>query len=58
MRGLARTRLAGSVQDAGWSAFAGRSRSVRGPFTDRERPCLDEPYGINRRPMLIDRLDW
>ncbi|SEP90767.1 family 43 glycosylhydrolase [Streptomyces radiopugnans] len=90
----------------GYSAFAGRSRSVRGPFTDREgvpltasrtggtvvltpngnrwvgtghnsvvtdlagqdwmvyhaidreRPYLDEPYGVNRRPMLIDRLDW
>jgi arabinan endo-1,5-alpha-L-arabinosidase len=90
----------------GYSVFAGRSRSVRGPFTDREgvpltasrtggsivltpngnrwvgtghnavvqdlagqdwivyhaidrsRPYLDEPYGINRRPMLIDRLDW
>ncbi|MCF6525911.1 family 43 glycosylhydrolase [Streptomyces sp. JJ36] len=90
----------------GYSVFAGRSRSVRGPFVDREgvpltasrtggsivltpngnrwigtghnsvvtdlagqdwmvyhaidrhRPYLDEPYGINRRPMLIDRLDW
>jgi arabinan endo-1,5-alpha-L-arabinosidase len=90
----------------GYSVFVGRSRSVRGPFTDREgvpltasrtggtialtpngnrwvgtghnavikdsagqdwivyhaidrhAPYLDEPYGINRRPMLIDRLDW
>ncbi|MFC4494772.1 family 43 glycosylhydrolase [Streptomyces ovatisporus] len=90
----------------GYSVFVGRSRSVRGPFTDREgvaltasrtggsialtpngnrwvgtghnavvkdlagqdwmvyhaidraKPYLDEPYGINRRPMLIDRLDW
>ncbi|WP_210771678.1 family 43 glycosylhydrolase, partial [Streptomyces albidus (ex Kaewkla and Franco 2022)] len=90
----------------GYSVFVGRSRSVRGPFTDREgapltasrtggsialtpngnrwvgtghnsvvkdmagqdwivyhaidrsEPYLDEPYGINRRPMLIDRLDW
>ncbi|MDG4826243.1 family 43 glycosylhydrolase [Asanoa sp. WMMD1127] len=25
---------------------------------DRDVPYLDEPYGINRRPMLIDRLDW
>ncbi|MCH6158869.1 family 43 glycosylhydrolase [Streptomyces marispadix] len=90
----------------GYSVFAGRSRSVRGPFTDRDgvpltasrtggsitltpngnrwvgtghnavvtdlagqdwmlyhaidrsNPYLDKPYGINRRPMLIDRLDW
>ncbi|MDG9719762.1 family 43 glycosylhydrolase [Streptomyces sp. DH24] len=90
----------------GYSVFAGRSRSVRGPFTDHEgvsltasrtggtvvlspngnrwvgtghnavvtdlagqdwivyhaidraNPYLDEPYGINRRPMLMDRLDW
>jgi len=25
---------------------------------DRNVPYLDEPRGINRRPMLIDRLDW
>jgi arabinan endo-1,5-alpha-L-arabinosidase len=25
---------------------------------DRNRPYLNEPYGINRRPMLIDRLSW
>jgi arabinan endo-1,5-alpha-L-arabinosidase len=25
---------------------------------DRARPYLDQPYGINRRPMLLDRLDW
>ncbi|MEV0717200.1 family 43 glycosylhydrolase [Asanoa sp. NPDC050611] len=25
---------------------------------DRGQPYLDEPYGINRRPMLVDRLDW
>jgi hypothetical protein len=25
---------------------------------DREDPYLDEPFGINERPMLIDRLDW
>ena len=25
---------------------------------DRADPYLDEPYGINERPMLIDRLDW
>jgi beta-xylosidase len=25
---------------------------------DRAAPYLNEPYGINRRPMLIDRLDW
>ncbi|GAA4549779.1 family 43 glycosylhydrolase [Amycolatopsis samaneae] len=24
----------------------------------RDEPYLDEPYGINRRPMLLDRLDW
>ncbi|HEV7656621.1 MAG TPA: family 43 glycosylhydrolase [Mycobacteriales bacterium] len=25
---------------------------------DRNNPYLDEPFGINRRPMLLDRLDW
>jgi arabinan endo-1,5-alpha-L-arabinosidase len=25
---------------------------------DRSDPYLDEPFGINERPMLIDRLDW
>jgi arabinan endo-1,5-alpha-L-arabinosidase len=25
---------------------------------DRNEPWLTEPFGINRRPMLIDRLDW
>jgi arabinan endo-1,5-alpha-L-arabinosidase len=25
---------------------------------DRADPYLDEPFGINRRPMLLDRLDW
>lgn len=25
---------------------------------DRGTPYLDEPFGVNRRPMLIDRLDW
>ena len=25
---------------------------------DRGDPFLDEPFGINQRPMLIDRLDW
>lgn len=25
---------------------------------DRTKPYLDRPYGVNRRPMLIDRLDW
>jgi arabinan endo-1,5-alpha-L-arabinosidase len=90
----------------GYTVFAGRSRSPRGPFTDRDGislttsrvggtivvtpngnnwvgtghnavvtdlagqdwfvyhaidrrdPFLDEPFGINERPMLIDRLDW
>lgn len=90
----------------GYSVFAGRSRSPRGPFVDadgislldsrvggtvvltqngnrwigaghhavatdasgrdhivyhaldREDPWLTEPFGINERPMLLDRLDW
>ncbi|KJK11355.1 glycoside hydrolase family 43 [Terrabacter sp. 28] len=25
---------------------------------DRNRPWLTAPFGINRRPMLLDRLDW
>ncbi|MGA8115940.1 MAG: family 43 glycosylhydrolase [Actinocatenispora sp.] len=25
---------------------------------DRHDPYLAEPFGVNRRPMLIDRLDW
>lgn len=25
---------------------------------DRNEPWLSEPFGINRRPMLADRLDW
>ncbi|WP_432990545.1 family 43 glycosylhydrolase [Dactylosporangium sp. CA-233914] len=25
---------------------------------DRNQPYLNEPFGINRRPMLVDRLDW
>jgi arabinan endo-1,5-alpha-L-arabinosidase len=90
----------------GYSVFAGRSRSPRGPFIDRngvslrasrvggtpvimpngnkwvgtghnavvtdlagqdflvyhaidrKDPYLNEPFGINERPMLLDRLDW
>ncbi|MFI6679719.1 family 43 glycosylhydrolase [Kribbella sp. NPDC050470] len=90
----------------GYSVFAGRSRSPRGPFVDadgaamtdsrvggttvitqngnkwigpghhafmtdaagqdhivyhaidRATPWLTDPFGINRRPMLIDRIDW
>lgn len=90
----------------GYTVFAGRSRSLTGPYLDRDgvplntsraggtpviapngnrwvgtghnsiatdatgqdwlvyhaidrhEPYLDEPFGINRRPMLIDRLDW
>lgn len=25
---------------------------------DKDVPWLSEPFGINRRPMLLDRLDW
>ncbi|MQA24668.1 MAG: family 43 glycosylhydrolase [Micromonosporaceae bacterium] len=25
---------------------------------DRRDPYLDQPHGVNERPMLIDRLDW
>lgn len=25
---------------------------------DKDEPWLTEPFGINRRPMFIDRLDW
>ncbi|MEU8226027.1 family 43 glycosylhydrolase [Kribbella sp. NPDC048915] len=90
----------------GYSVFAGRSRSPRGPFVDadgvaltdsrvggttvitqngnkwigpghhafltdaagqdhivyhaidRNKAWLTDPFGINRRPMLIDRIDW
>ncbi|TDO54934.1 glycosyl hydrolase family 43 [Kribbella sp. VKM Ac-2527] len=91
---------------AGYSVFAGRSKSPKGPFLDadgaslnesrvggttvitqngnkwigpghhafltdaagqdhivyhaidRGTPWLTDPFGINRRPMLIDRIDW
>ncbi|MEV8377419.1 family 43 glycosylhydrolase [Kribbella sp. NPDC056861] len=90
----------------GYSVFAGRSRSPKGPFLDKDgvdlnesrvggttvitqngnkwigpghhafitdaagqdhivyhaidraTPWLTDPFGINRRPMLIDRIDW
>nr|WP_239062629.1 family 43 glycosylhydrolase [Streptomyces sp. SID13031] len=90
----------------GYSVFAGRSKSPRGPFVDadgiglnesrvggttvitqngnkwigpghhafitdaagqdhivyhaidRGTPWLTDPFGINRRPLLIDRIDW
>nr|WP_238353341.1 family 43 glycosylhydrolase [Kribbella solani] len=90
----------------GYSVFAGRSRSPKGPFLDadgvaltdsrvggttvitqngnkwigpghhafmtdaagqdhivyhaidRRTPWLTDPFGINRRPMLIDKIDW
>ncbi len=90
----------------GYSVFAGRSRSPKGPFLDKDgvdlnesrvggttvltqngnkwigpghhafmtdaagqdhivyhaidrgTPWLADPFGINRRPMLIDRIDW
>ncbi|SDR83982.1 family 43 glycosylhydrolase [Microlunatus soli] len=25
---------------------------------DRKNPWLNQPFGVNRRPMLIDRIDW
>ena len=25
---------------------------------DRNKPWLEEPFGVNRRPMLLDRIDW
>ncbi|GAA1394237.1 family 43 glycosylhydrolase [Luteococcus peritonei] len=25
---------------------------------DKDQPWLTEPFGINRRPMLLDRIDW
>ncbi|GAA1564076.1 hypothetical protein GCM10009789_16580 [Kribbella sancticallisti] len=90
----------------GYTVFAGRSKSPRGPFLDKDgasmnesrvggttvitqngnkwigtghhafvtdaagqdhivyhaidrgTPWLTDPFGINRRPMLIDRIDW
>lgn len=50
-------RWVGTGHNAVISDLAGQDWFVYHAI-DRNEPYLDEPYGINRRPMLIDRLDW
>ena len=54
-----RTATAGSApattrSSPTWPARTGSSTTR----IDRDDPYLDEPFGINERPMLLDRLDW
>ncbi len=50
-------RWIGAGHNAVLTDHAGRSFLVYHAI-DRDDPWLSEPFGINRRPMLIDRLDW
>ena len=50
-------RWVGAGHNAVLTDHAGRDFLVYHAI-DRNKPWLNEPFGINRRPMLIDRLDW
>ncbi|WP_270886761.1 family 43 glycosylhydrolase [Pedococcus sp. 5OH_020] len=50
-------RWVGAGHNAIATDLAGRDWIVYHAI-DRADPFLDEPYGINQRPMLLDRLDW
>lgn len=50
-------RWIGAGHNAVLTDHAGRAFLVYHAL-DRNEPWLTEPFGINRRPMLIDRLDW
>ena len=56
---LSRTATAGSAPatTAWFTDLSGQDWIVYHAI-DRADPFLDEPFGINERPMLIDRLDW
>jgi arabinan endo-1,5-alpha-L-arabinosidase len=50
-------RWIGSGHNGVVSDFSGQDYLVYHAI-DRNQPYLDQPYGVNRRPMLLDRLDW
>ena len=50
-------RWIGAGHNAVLTDHAGRDFLVYHAL-DRNQPWLAEPFGINRRPMLIDRIDW
>ncbi len=50
-------RWIGAGHNAMLTDHAGRDFLVYHAL-DRNKPWLNETFGINRRPMLIDRLDW
>ena len=50
-------RWIGAGHNAVLTDHAGRDFLVYHAI-DRNNPWLAEPFGINRRPMLIDRVDW
>ena len=47
----------GAGHNAMFTDAAGRDFLVYHAI-DKDKPWLTEPFGINRRPMLIDRIDW
>lgn len=50
-------RFVGAGHNAMFTDSAGRDHLVYHAI-DRHKPWLDEPFGVNRRPMLVDPVDW